>query len=284
MIPKIIHYCWFGGKPMPKDESSYVEGWKKILKGYEFKLWNEDNFDVHSTAFTEQVSREKRWGFIVDYIRAYVIYNYGGVYMDTDVEVIKPLDSLLDGNICFSGFESKEYINPGSIFAGEKGCAIAKEVMDFYSNYRFINGKWPSDMIIGPVSFTNLLLKYGLRQDNTYQNLKCITVYPSEYFCPKSFKTGRVNITGNTYSIHHYKASWVSDYDKKKIEELWHIFSSYDDDELANKLDELMNNDVRAMPIGHACKIILKRIIKKMLGKRLVAVLKKYKRSNTVNQ
>jgi mannosyltransferase OCH1-like enzyme len=272
---------------MPKDEAGYVEGWKKILKNYKFKLWNEENFDVHSTVFTEQVSRAKKWGFIVDYVRAYAVYNYGGIYLDTDVEVIKPFDSLLESNICFSGFEDKELVAPGLIFAGEKKCAIAKEVMDFYSNLRFANNKWPSNMIVGPVAFTNLLLKYGLKQNNTYQNLKCITVYPSEYFCPKSFKTGMLNITDKAYSIHHYKGSWVSDSDKEKIYERWQIFAEYGDNDLSNKLSnklaELRNNDITTMPIRYACKIILKRIIKKILGKKVIAFLKKYKSSNTIN-
>jgi mannosyltransferase OCH1-like enzyme len=271
---------------MPDDEAGYVEGWKKLLKGYEFKLWNEENFDVHSTLFTEQVAKAKKWGFIVDYVRSYAVYNYGGIYLDTDVEVIKSFDSLLENNICFSGFEDEEYVAPGLVFAGEKGCVIAKEVMDFYSGFRFANDKWPSNMITGPASLTNLLSKYGLQRNNTYQNLKGITVYPSEYFCPKSFRTGILNITDKTYSIHHYKASWLSDHDKKKIDERWRTVAEYSSSnlsgELANKFDDLISNDITTMPIGCACKIILKRIIKKILGKKAVAFIKKYKRSNVL--
>jgi len=108
MIPKIIHYCWFGGSPMPEDQAAYV------------------------AAFTAQVAKTEKWGFIVDYIRAYVVYNYGGIYLDTDVELLKPFDDDILQNKCFSGFESDKYIAPGLIFAGEKGCAIAKELLDFY--------------------------------------------------------------------------------------------------------------------------------------------------------
>jgi mannosyltransferase OCH1-like enzyme len=281
MIPKIIHYCWFGGNPMPKDEAAYIEGWKKILKDYEFKLWNEENFDIHATLFTERAAKAKKWAFIADFARFYAVYNYGGVYLDTDVEVIKPFDKLLGANICFSGFEDEEYVAPGLIFAGEKGCAIAKEVMDFYSNFRFVDNKWPLDMITVPVVLTNLLLKYGLQRNNTYQNLKCITIYPTEYFCPKSFMTGIVSTTCNTYSIHHYKASWVSDCGKEKINERWDIFNKYGDNELSNKLAELTEKDITSIPIGYACKIILKRIVKKMLGEKLVNFLKKRKQPNT---
>lgn len=267
---------------MPDDEADYVEGWKKILKGYEFILWNEKNFDVHSTVFTEQIAKTQKWGFIVDFVRAYVIYNYGGVYLDSDVEVIKPFDDLLKTNICFSGFEDEDYVAP-VIFAGEKNCVIAKEVMDFYSNFRFVNSKRSSDMITGPVSFTNLLLKYGLQRNNTYQNLKYITVYPTEYFCPKSFKTGLINTTDNTYSIHHYKGGWLSGVDKRKIDERWKIFAEYGDNELSNKLADLTEKDITAIPIGYACKIILKRILKKILGVKLVNFLKKCKYSKAVN-
>ncbi|MDR1257087.1 MAG: hypothetical protein LBJ86_05015, partial [Spirochaetaceae bacterium] len=223
----------------------------------------------------------KKWAFLADYVRAYAIYNYGGVYLDTDVEVIKPFDDLLENNICFSGFEDKEYVAPGLAFAGEKGCVIAKELMGFYKDFRFTSTTAPLNTV--PKILTNLLLKYGLQQNNTYQNLKNIAVYPSEYFCPKSYKTGTLTLTDNTYSIHHYKASWVSDKEKKKIEERWHIFDKYGDNELSNKLAVLVENDITEMPIGCACKIILKRIVKKILGRKLFNFLKKCKHSNSVN-
>ena len=139
---------------MPKDQEAYVEGWKKLLPDYEFKLWNESNFDVNIVPFTQQVAEARKWGFIVDYVRAYVVYNYGGIYLDTDVELIKPLDDLLQNNVCFGGFENeilgKYNIAPGLIFAGEKGSIVAKDIMDFYSNHNFIKKDGTLDYTTSP--------------------------------------------------------------------------------------------------------------------------------------
>jgi mannosyltransferase OCH1-like enzyme len=209
MIPKIIHYCWFGGNPIPKEYAAYIAGWHKLLPDYEIKLWDETNFDVNTVPFTAQVAKAKKWGFIVDYIRAYVVFNYGGIYLDTDVELIKPFDNDMLQNKCFSGFENDKNIAPGLVFAGEKGCAMAKELLDFYSSYNFIKEDGELNLTASPVIFTNMLLKYNLKQNNTRQELGVITVYPTEYFCPKDFKTGILKITKNTYAIHHYASSWV---------------------------------------------------------------------------
>jgi len=196
---------------MPEDQAAYVAGWRKLLPEYEIRLWNETNFDVNAVPFTLQVAKAKKWGFIVDYIRAYVVYHYGGVYLDTDVELLKPFDEAMLQNKCFSGFEDDKFIAPGLIFAGEKGSVIAKDLMDFYSSYNFIQGSGELNLTPSPQIFTGILLKYGLKQNNTYQELGLFTAYPREYFCPMSFKTGEINISGNTYSVHHYAMSWYSD-------------------------------------------------------------------------
>jgi mannosyltransferase OCH1-like enzyme len=283
MIPKTIHYCWFGGNKMPQDEARYVEGWKDLLIDYKFKLWNEDNFDVDSVKFTEQAFRAKKWGFVTDYVRAYAVYHYGGIYLDTDVEVIKPFDDLLNTNICFSGFEDESHVAPGLIFAGEKGCSIAKELMDVYSNINFINKDGTLNLTTVPKILTGILLKHGLQQNNSYQNIGCITVYPTDYFCPKSFKTGLLNITGNTYSIHHFKASWHSENVIKEFKERWNIFAKYGDTELSNQYIKLMAennhlkvNDINTMNLFNVYKIAIKRTFKKILGKRIITLIKKY--------
>ena len=219
MIPKIIHYCWFGDSPMPNDQKKFVEGWHKLLPEYEFKLWNESNFDINIVPFTQQVAKAKKWGFIVDYIRAYAIYNYGGIYIDTDVELLKSLDDLLTSNICFSGFENeslgKYYIAPGLIFAGEKKSVIAKKLMDYYSDYNFIGKDGKLSMLTSPLIISNILLEHGLKLDNTYQELGEFTAYPNDYFCPMD-KDKKIHITQNTYSIHYYAASWSTAWMKIK--------------------------------------------------------------------
>ena len=215
MIPKIIHYCWFGGNPLPELAQKCVASWRKYCPEYELMLWNETTFDVNIVPFTSQVAKVKKWGFIVDYIRAYVVYRYGGIYLDTDVELLKLFSDDMLQNICFSGFEDEIFINPGNIFAGEKGCAIAKEVMDFYASYNFIKEDGELNLTPSPRIFTDILLKYGLKQNNSYQKFSMFTAYPTEYFCPKNFRTGLLEITENTYSIHHYDGSWFSENEKK---------------------------------------------------------------------
>ncbi|GHU58953.1 glycosyl transferase [Spirochaetia bacterium] len=208
MIPKIIHYCWFGGNPLPELAQKCITSWRKHCPGYELKLWNETNFDINMVPFTAQVASVKKWGFIVDYIRAWVVFNYGGIYLDTDVELLKPLDVFLN-NVCFSGFENEKNIAPGLVFAGEKESVIAKKIMDFYASYNFIQEDGTLNLTPSPQIFTDILLKYGLKQNNTYQELGVFTAYPTEYFCPKSFGTGILTITENTHSVHHYDGSWM---------------------------------------------------------------------------
>jgi len=233
MIPKIIHYCWFGGNPIPEAHAAYISGWGKLLPDYEIKLWDETNFDVNAVPFTAQVAKAKKWGFIVDYVRAYVVYNYGGIYLDTDVELIKPFDDDMLENRCFSGFENDKNIAPGLVFAGEKGCAIAKELLDFYSAYTFIKENGELNLTASPVIFTNILLKYNLKQNNTRQELGVITVYPTEYFCPKDFNTGILKITKNTYAVHHYAASWVQNNAAKAYDRRRKIYSVFGDNVLS---------------------------------------------------
>jgi mannosyltransferase OCH1-like enzyme len=218
MIPKIIHYCWFGKKLLPKSHIAYIDGWKRILTDYDFVLWNEKNFDVNTTLFTKQIASTGKWGFIVDYIRGYAVYNYGGIYMDTDVELLQPVDDLLI-NQCCGGFNDLSYINPGTFFAGEKGCIIAKDIIDYYSNHAFIRDNGSLNIkITGPKVLTDILLQHGLKRNNEFQILDggIFTVYPPEYFEPKSLKTKQLKITANTRLIHHFEGSW-----KSKSESEW---------------------------------------------------------------
>jgi hypothetical protein len=269
MIPKIIHYCWFGGNPMPETDASYVSGWKKLLPDYKFILWNEDNFDINSTLFTKQVAEAKKYGFIVDYIRAWAVYNFGGIYLDTDVELIKPLDDLLN-NICFGGFEYPEYsgfknmfIAPGLIFAAEKGSAIAREIMDFYSKYSFIKEDGSYDFTPSPKIFTRILLRYGLKPDGSYQILKdgIFTAYPVEYFCPIDYRTKIATVTHNTYSVHHYNASWLSK-SQKRYARIKNIMTKIFGEEKGRIFSYPFYIICRIKEIG--VKSALKKVIKKL--------------------
>lgn len=221
MIPKKIHYFWFGGNDKTKLALECIESWKKYCPDYEIIEWNEKNYDIHKNKYMEQAYNSKRWGFVPDYARLDVIYEHGGIYFDTDVEVIKPLDELLcdDG---FIGFEKnpdsknqKYYVNAGQGFGATKHHPIIKKMKDKYETLLFCeNGN--ENLTTSPYYNTESLIELGLKQDNKYQNLNGFKVYPSDYFCPINWKTKELNKSENTYSIHYFNASWLSDMEKKK--------------------------------------------------------------------
>ena len=213
MIPKIIHYCWFGGNPLPKLAKKCMKSWKKYCPDYRIIEWNESNFDISSAPeYVKSAFAEKKWAFVTDYVRLYAVYNCGGVYLDTDVEIIKSIDELLinDG---FFGFEEK-YVNTGLGFGGIKGLGILKEVMDSYAEIEFIKEK----PVPCPVLNTPVFEKQGLVANGETQTLPCenVKIFSQEYFCPKTYKTGEIHITENTFSIHHFSASWHTNEEKNK--------------------------------------------------------------------
>jgi len=217
MIPKIIHYCWFGGNPLPELAVRCIESWKKFCPDYEIKEWNENNYDISKNQYTYQAYKAKKWGFVPDYIRNDLIYTYGGFYFDTDVEIIKPLDSLLEYN-GIMGFESKKVVNGGNIVAGVKGLEVFKELRDIYDGMSFYNSDGTLNLTPSPKFNTEILIKHGLNPNNTLQTVSNVTVFPTEYFCPKDLKTMQLNITENSYTIHHYDGSWCPAEVKRLLE------------------------------------------------------------------
>ena len=216
MIPKIIHYCWFGRNPLPQLAIRCIESWKKNLPDYEIKEWNEDNFDVKMSRYTKEAYDAKKYAFVSDYARFWILYHQGGLYFDTDVEVIKPLDDILaNGN--FMGFEQEPYrnfvgtVNPGLGFAMEKGHPFLKKMLDLYNTFSFLNpdGSLRTDPNV--VKNTTLCLQEcGLNaQAGNKQIVGGIHIYPKEFFSPTSIITDRTRITNNTHTIHRYAGSWV---------------------------------------------------------------------------
>lgn len=207
-MEKIIHYCWFGGKEMPQLAQKCLKSWKKFCPDYQIMCWNEKTFDINSNKFVKEAYESKKFAFVTDYVRLHALYNYGGIYMDTDVEVIKPIDKFLE-NKSFSGFESERYAVTG-IMGSEKGSLFIKELMDYYTNESFVKEDGSLNMIPNTQIITNILDNKGLVKNNQYQVINDeYTLYPIDYFCPIDFDTKKKNITENTYTIHWFAGSWI---------------------------------------------------------------------------
>ena len=218
MIPKIIHYCWFGRGPLPELAQKCIASWKKYLPDYEIKEWNEDNFDVNIIPYTAEAYKAKKYAFVSDYARFWILHQYGGIYFDTDVEVIRPLDDIIErGN--FMGFEtdpksqlkedaSEASVNPGLGMGVAPGLGLIKKMLDFYEgrHFEFIPGGIGQLTIVHIA--TEVLRKAGLKQQQGIQQVDDMWIYPAEYFCPINLKTGRIHVRPNTRTIHHYAGTW----------------------------------------------------------------------------
>lgn len=218
MIPKIIHYCWFGRGPLPEFAQKCIASWKKYLPDYEIKEWNEDNFDVNIIPYTAEAYKAKKYAFVSDYARFWILYQYGGIYFDTDVEVIRPIDDIISkGN--FMGFEtdpkpllkadaSEASVNPGLGMGVAPGLGIIKKMLDYYEgrHFEFVPGGIGQLTIVHIA--TEVLLKSGLKLQQGIQQVDNIWIYPAEYFCPINLKTDRIHVKPNTRTIHHYAGTW----------------------------------------------------------------------------
>lgn len=209
MIPKIIHYCWFGGNPLPELAQKCIASWQKFCPDYEIIEWNENNFDIGSCKYAEEAYNAHKWAFVSDVARLYALVTCGGIYMDTDVELLKPIDDLLEYE-ALSGFESEERI-PTGLMACRKGFPLFSELLADYDNRHFVDVDGNYDLTTNVEVITDICLKNGLVLNNQMQTVKGFTLFPAEYFCPKDYATGKLNITENTYSIHHFDGSWLSE-------------------------------------------------------------------------
>ena len=221
MIPKTIHYCWFGRNPKPELAQKCFASWKKYCPDYEIIEWNEDNYDIKSSPlFVRQAYEAKKWAFVTDYVRLQVVYDLGGIYLDTDVEVIKPLDDLLRYN-AFFGTQNGIVINTGLGFGAVSGTPILQELMDTYQSISFIKEDGSYDTTTCPERDTQVFLKHGLKTDNSFQILPGnIIRLPVEYLSPKDYMTGELKITENTFTIHHFAESWMTEEEKKSMAEI----------------------------------------------------------------
>lgn len=206
MIPKIIHYCWLSDDPMSQESIEYINSWRKLLPDYEFILWNREKFDVNSVLWVKEAFFQKKYAFAADYIRLYAVYHYGGFYLDTDVEIKKSFDDLLERDLVI-GYEDKH--NKGieaGCFGAEKGHAFIEKSLSHYNGRRFVKADGTLDAWTLPKIMAEFVSK----------NLKK-NVFSCDFFTAKDPETGTIEITQNTYAIHHFAGSWLTAFEKEII-------------------------------------------------------------------
>lgn len=214
MVPKIIHYCWFGTKEIPPMEKTCMESWKKYLPDYDVKLWNESNFDLTVCKYAQEAYATKKYAFVSDFCRIYALYEYGGIYFDTDVEVLKSFDKLLMHR-AFLGFENRTMVGTAMI-ALEPHSPIAKDMLDYYYKTPFYDAKGNENLTTNVTLLNKILEKYGIKHENSYQELKGgVTVYPREYFFPKKLSETEFIITEAAYCVHKMSGTWLTARQKK---------------------------------------------------------------------
>ncbi len=243
MIPKIIHYCWFGHNEKPFLVRKCIESWKVKCPGYRIMEWNESNFDISQSTYSKEAYDSAKWAFVADYARLWIIYNNGGIYLDTDVELLKPLDDLLEVK-AFFGLEDNGTINTGLGFGAEAGNQVVKCMLQGYENIHFSNRDGSFDLLPCPVRNTNSV-KHLLPRN---MNLDVITkiqdaaIYPREYFCPLSADCSEMKKTRNTYSIHWYSASWLST--EEKVVHDFRVFKGRCEKRLGKRFGSLLARGV----------------------------------------
>lgn len=212
MIKKIIHYCWFGGNKKPKIIKNCIASWKKYCPDYQIKEWNETNFDIDFCRYSREAYDNKKWAFVSDVARFYILNEYGGIYLDTDVELLKTLDGFLESN--FVAFENAKSINTGLIMACEKDDDLCKYMLSGYTMDRFIQTDGSFNLKNVCERVTEYFVAKGLIQEDRTQRIADYVIYDTSYFNPMNMDTGRVQLKENTVSVHRYTATWVSRSDR----------------------------------------------------------------------
>lgn len=207
MIPRIIHYCWFGGSSLPSDVKKCIASWKKYCPGYEIKRWDESNFDINCHPFVKAAYEAKAWAFVSDYARLKVVYENGGIYFDTDVELIKNLDVLLK-NPCYVGIQYNGHLcNTGLGFGAARFSPVVQAMMGKYDSVTFQEEK--KNEFACPLLNNEVICALGYQKSDNVAHLKDVTVYPPRYFDPYPSGSSENGMSSETISIHHYSATWA---------------------------------------------------------------------------
>lgn len=223
-IPKVIHYCWFGGADLPEDVKKCIASWEKHCPDYKIIRWDESNYDYAAYQYAKGAYEHKKWAFVSDVARLDIIYREGGIYLDTDVELIKSLDFLIDES-AFMAFEQGRKVATGLGFGAEKGNKLIKRNLDIYSSMEFVNKDGSPNMIACPIITTRVLKEYGLIEKDREQIIEGLKVFPSSYFCPMIFSDGRAEVKKETVSIHHYAGTWTTKEEKLAAERRRKIYT-----------------------------------------------------------
>jgi hypothetical protein len=214
-IPKIIHYCWFGKGGIPEKEKACIASWSKVLPDYEIRLWNEDTFDIdNAVTYVQQAYAAKKYAFVSDYVRMYALYNFGGIYFDTDVEVIKPLDDFLN-NKFFIGFENKTMLGTG-IIGSQPNNWLLKDMLAYYAERPFVDKNNNYDITTNVQILVKILSEYGFAQNNKEQITADIHIYERDVFNPKKIDENLFVVTPRTVTIHKFSGSWLTDRQKRR--------------------------------------------------------------------
>ena len=217
-IPKILHYCWFGGKPKPPLAEKCIRSWKKFCPDFEIREWNESNFDLEQVpAYVRQAYEAGRWAFVTDYVRLRALTEVGGVYLDTDVEIVRPLDPFLKHE-AFAGFEHLERVQTG-VLACRKGFPLFQEFLAYYDTAVFRRPDGSMDTTTNVEILTGICRKKGLVFNDTFQVVDGLAVYPREVFCPVDYDTMKLKKTRKTVTIHWFSGSWQTQEDLRILEE-----------------------------------------------------------------
>lgn len=214
-IPKIIHYCWFGENPIPALELRCIESWRKFLPDYKLMFWNEDTFDISSSRFAAQAYEAKMYAFVSDYVRVWALNQYGGLYLDTDMELLMDIDDIVSSFSVVFGFENQTFIGT-ALMAAIPEHPIMTEFLDFYASKEFIDKNGNANIVANPTIIASFINNYGITLNGQEQEFNGVKVFDREVFYPKKISETDFRVTSVTKSIHYFNASWLSERQKKR--------------------------------------------------------------------
>jgi mannosyltransferase OCH1-like enzyme len=214
-IPKIIHYCWFGPKPIPKLEKLCIESWEKFLPDYELKFWNEHSFDIEVNSFVREAYESKYYAFVSDYVRAWVLKKYGGIYLDTDYEILADFSNLIGDYDAILGFENSSLVGT-AMMAFKPNHYIVNDFLNYYNQLSFLSSSGKAQITANPSILAEILIRYGFTLNGEKQLYNNVQIFQREIFFPKKISEKDFRVTEFTKGIHHFSGSWLTDRQKRR--------------------------------------------------------------------